>query len=139
MAYTEEQLRNPFLRDDPGSNDLNPLHIAAGTGNMEMLKRCLNLFRINLPDKEGRTPLIYAVIGNHQQVVEYLIKRDANCNLCDYEGRSPVHWATYYGRFEILRLLLQLGADHTICDNEYRTPLHWATGVQSIRCFHLLL
>ncbi|KAI3643565.1 hypothetical protein MP228_013120 [Amoeboaphelidium protococcarum] len=139
MAYTEEQLRNPFLRDDPGSNDLNPLHIAAGTGNMEMLKRCLNVFRINLPDKEGRTPLIYAVIGNHQQVVEYLIKRDANCNLCDYEGRSPVHWATYYGRFEILRLLLQLGADHTICDNEYRTPLHWATGVQSIRCFHLLL
>ena len=57
---------------------LSMLHAAAITGNTEALEKLAsgNFCDIDLRDKFGRTPLMYAVLGNYPECVEILV-RDA--------------------------------------------------------------
>ena len=108
--YPPAALRNPYISsDDAASDDVTPIHIAAGTGNNDMLEACLAAFWIDSTDREGRTPLIYAVIGNHPHIIQLLHKHSASLNLPDFDGRTAIHWAAYYSRHEILRLMIQIG------------------------------
>ena len=119
--------------------DISPIHMASGTGNRKVLLRMLRMFDVNFPDREGRTPLIYAVIGNDGHTIDLLYKHGANLNCTDFDGRSAVHWAAYYGRVVILKQLIRLGAHPRMHDNEGRTALHWSTGNESTECLEYLL
>lgn len=55
------------------------LHAAALTGNKEKLQKLLkseyfDAGNVDTKDKYGRTPLIFAVLGNHSDIVEFLLK-----------------------------------------------------------------
>ena len=54
---------------------LSMLHAAAITGNTEALEKLAsgNFCDIDLRDKFGRTPLMYAVLGNYPECVEILV------------------------------------------------------------------
>ena len=69
-------------------------------------------------DSDGKTPLIKAVSGYHEDVVDVLIKVGANVNLADRDGITPLMHAIIPGVIPedptmVLKLLNQ-GADYTV-------------------------
>ena len=53
------------------------LHAASILGDQVKLQKILKYFdesSLNIRDKYGRTPLIFAVLGDHQQCTEILLK-----------------------------------------------------------------
>ena len=66
----------PGLSSPSQAAPLSMLHAAAITGNTEALEKLAsgNFCDIDLRDKFGRTPLMYAVLGNYPECVEILVR-----------------------------------------------------------------
>lgn len=84
------------------------LHIAAQTGNLRILQ---TLMRGNADcdekDSDGRTPLIHAVVQDHQDVALMLLGHGARLDEADYLMRTALHYAVLHQRESMLRLLLR--------------------------------
>jgi len=65
---------------------------------------------VNVKDRGGFTPLIYAIWLNYRDVVELLINSGADVNAEDSEGFTPYYWATMQGRKDFVELLVAKGA-----------------------------
>jgi ankyrin repeat protein len=61
-------------------------------------------------DKQGRTPIMYAVQENNKDMVALLIAGGADINLFSPDKVSAMRWARTYKRAEIEELLLKAGA-----------------------------
>lgn len=117
-------------RDDKGW--IGTLHIAAQKGHERIVRVLLLQGNIdaNSQDSDGRTPLIHAVIENHDSVVCLLLSHGARIGVYDCDGRSALHWAVLHRRLEILKQLLEHRANHEpdldidVYDNYSWTPLH---------------
>ncbi|KAJ5153718.1 uncharacterized protein N7500_009157 [Penicillium coprophilum] len=111
---------------------IGTLHIAAQKGH-ENIVRVLLLrgnMDANKQDSDGRTPLIHAIIENHESVVRLLLSHGARIGVYDCDGRSALHWAVLHRRLGILRQLLDHRAkyecwlDLDAYDKAGWTPLH---------------
>ena len=62
---------------------LSMLHAAAITGNTEALEKLAsgNFCDIDLRDKFGRTPLMYAVLGNYPECVDILVSSETKIKI----------------------------------------------------------
>jgi formylglycine-generating enzyme required for sulfatase activity len=100
----------------------------ARKGNLTKIKTLLkaNPKLINLEDKDGATPLHYAVANNSKSVVVFLLANKANVNLKKKNGVTSLHVAAALGLNEIVTLLISKGADLKAMDSEGRTPLSLA-------------
>eukprot|EP00048_Salpingoeca_helianthica_P016841 m.234458 g.234458 ORF g.234458 m.234458 type:complete len:966 (+) comp19622_c0_seq1:1356-4253(+) len=124
--------------------ETTPLHYAAATGNSEALVQylhptLLDQIDLNGHDTQGKTALIYAVVGDHYECVALLLQAGADVLAVDTDRRSPVHWAAFHGRHRILKLLLENGGSAEDQDKEGRTALHLSTGAESSKCTKLLM
>jgi ankyrin repeat protein len=91
----------------------------------------------NLPDPEGKTPLIWSAIASRLvgnkiiPVVRALLKAGADVNLTDTDGMTPLMWAADRG-VTFVKLLLKRGADvkalTTMEDNSGRNVLAFGHG-----------
>ena len=72
------------------------------------------------------TPLHWAAVQGHWDVVEVLVERDADVNAIGGDGGTPLHLASHHDRPDMIRLLLDQGADLSIQNRWGRTPLHVA-------------
>ena len=92
---------------------LSVADIAAGTGQVEVLKRLLDsgasLERAG--GFEGRTPLHLAAIYNQTNTARLLIRRGAKVNADDRAGFTPLHLAALRGATEVAGILLKAKAD----------------------------
>ncbi len=80
----------------------------------------------NTKDEYGSTPLHWAALKGHLDVVELLLKHGADPNVKDEDGSTPLHDAAWNGHADVVELLLKHGADPNT-KNEYgKTPLHRA-------------
>ncbi|WP_421841366.1 ankyrin repeat domain-containing protein [Mycobacterium sp.] len=105
---------------------------------------------VNDRDREGRTPLHYAVIDapvgldhtaalddpalkaeNHSAIVEFiransqrLLEAGADVNASDDAGSTPLHFAAKGESHEAVRLLLDAGADANARNDKGETPLY---------------
>jgi uncharacterized protein len=61
---------------------------------------------VNARDKNGMTPLLYAVKNNSLSDVKWLLQAGANPNLCDQLGFTSLMYAVNKGDLEIICLLL---------------------------------
>ena len=66
---------------------------------------------VTTKDKEGRSPLHYAVEVGNVAIVKQLIKQKADVNARDSRGVSPLHWAIDNDQTEIAKCLIEYGAD----------------------------
>jgi ankyrin repeat protein len=69
-------------------------------------------------------PLLAALIGNHTQVAEILLKHGANVDIRGLRDRTPLHEAI--ANVGMVQSLLGKGADVNCRQNGPRTPLHLA-------------
>jgi hypothetical protein len=86
---------------------------------------------VNGKDDDGWTPLHYAALKGHKNVVELLLTNNAEINPKTNDGLTPLHCAAsggWDGNKEVAELLLANKAEVNAKDNNGLTPLHCAAG-----------
>ncbi len=79
-----------------------------------------------------KTPLLWAVEGNHTQTVAELLRWHADPKTEDLEGLNAVSLAAREGHIESLEVLLQAGCKTNWIDSRgHRSPLMYAAGMES--------
>ena len=128
-------------RDDLGRT---PLHIASIVGNpltVELLLsqndfNVISLYKsgnfINCKDINGMTPLHYACLRGHQNVLLLLLHADAYHNACDIKSNTALHLAANHGHESCIKALIYY-AEHKSLELDINaqnsfgdTPLHLA-------------
>ena len=78
----------------------------------------------------GFTPLHWAVITGHTNLVEWLINKGADVNATDPTGMTPLHKAAVFDRVECAEALIAAGADISALGKKYGAlrlmPIHLA-------------
>jgi len=137
LAPTGEHYEAVF--DDDAESGKSPLHVAAGKGDVGTMRRLIGDYGIENIDSQGRTPLMYAVIGNKGKACKLLVKLGADINGRDDLGNTPLIWGACRGTRDSLKELLKMGADVASADNEGRSAIHWSTKLKRVDCLDLLL
>lgn len=77
---------------------------------------CLKGASLTSVDKEGLTPLSWACLKGHKNVVQFLAEKGAVIDHTDKNGRTPLDLAAFYGDAEIVSgngLLQPIPTPHT--------------------------
>jgi ankyrin repeat protein len=129
---TAEILRhNGADTDVQGIDRINPLHAAAYSGNLEVVRiltECVPA-HVNAKNAFGSTPLYWASETpnfNDGSVIRLLHNHGADLNVQNKNRWTPLHRASERGALEVVRLLLGLGADVEVKDNDGKTALQVA-------------
>ncbi len=93
---------DPLIPDIDGSL---PLHIAANQGHLQIVELLLDKTPIDTIDRNGLTPLAYAVLGKQVETIKFLLQKGASANIRDLTGKSPWLWAVHLGLLDIIKLL----------------------------------
>ncbi|KAF7537673.1 hypothetical protein G7054_g3542 [Neopestalotiopsis clavispora] len=93
---------------------------------------------VNAADKQGRTPLTWAVRRQDLELAKLLLDCGANASTADDKGYTPLIEASRNGSIEIVRLLLTYGADVSARDKEGETALQAALRCRKADVFSLL-
>ena len=106
------------------------LHLAAREGWMDIIIDLITKYKsdTNCKDDSGCTPLHYAVIGDHLEVVRYFIN-EQHCDPMtrDNDGDTPLHNACRKSHLKIAQYLISEAHCNPSCENnDGDTPLHYA-------------
>ncbi|KAI5621076.1 protein TANC1 isoform X1, partial [Silurus asotus] len=82
-------------------------------------------------DKEGLTPLSWACLKGHKNVVQFLVEKGAVIDHSDKNGRTPLDLAAFYGDAEIVHYLVERGAVIEHVDYSGMRPLDRAIGCRN--------
>lgn len=122
----------------------------------------------NTVDALGRTPFLWAVLSDKAEIVDLLLKGDADvhaahntsalihaadqgnreivrlllaagANPDTQAGKPPLHHAVHRNDLEMAEALLESGANIEAADHEYKTPLMHAAGLGNLSMVRLLL
>lgn len=109
-AYLSSGSREYGQRGSADIQDISnhPIHLAAmeGVGGSQMKTLALQ-YGVDYRDIGGRTPLMYAVLGNQPKMLELLLKFKASVNAKDMTGLTALLWATYQANADALRVLMK--------------------------------
>jgi ankyrin repeat protein len=81
---------------------------------------------VNVRDEYGWTPLLWAAMNGHTDIVQVLLAAGANPNTRNKYGWTPLMWAAGQGYSEIVRSLIASGARLNAQDQNGWTALMWA-------------
>jgi ankyrin repeat protein len=131
------------------------LHKAAWEGNLRKVHQLVerifgDYFLEDLPeievnslDREGMTPLGYAVAQGHIEVVKFLLSKGVDVNQSDPWYRTPLFYAIENGDLPMVELLHAKGAkvEAVQANRSYmeRTPLHVAVNQGNIEVLKFVL
>lgn len=83
--------------------------------------------------------LHFAVLQNHLELTELLIRRGANINQKNYDGLTALHLAIQNHAYEMAEMLLYYEIDVQSVANEGNTPLHLAAEMGDQEMCYILL
>lgn len=122
-----------FLIDAKGS-DLeieniygeNPLMLAAFSNNLTIVKKLVELKKVNV-NKDGWTALHYAASKGYLDISRFLLSNGADVNSKSPNETTPLMMASRYGHIEVVRLLLSSGADLALKNQQGLTAIDFAS------------
>lgn len=82
-----------------------------GTDNTLIMSEAQKLENIDIKDKDGWTPLMYAARIGNLELATFLIEKGADLEAQNHAEMTPYLWAAYAGHLEILKLLEKKGAN----------------------------
>ena len=101
----------PYFDSQKGPIGFTGLHGAAFLGIVEIFAAVLQMKKwdVNSRDSASCTPLIWAAISGHEEVVKMLLERgDANPDLADSNwNRTALMWAAQLGHLGVVKVLLE--------------------------------
>ncbi|KAG4381869.1 hypothetical protein GLYMA_15G233534v4 [Glycine max] len=131
------------LLEAQNADEQTALHLACRCGSAELVEAILEYEEANVDvlDKDGDPPLVYALAAGSPECVRSLIKRGANVRpqLRDGFGPSVAHVCAHHGQPECMRELLLAGADPNAVDDEGESILHRAVAKKSADCALVIL
>ncbi|KAL6981093.1 nicotinamide N-methyltransferase [Sarracenia purpurea var. burkii] len=119
------------------------LHLACRRGSAELVEVILEYKDANVDvlDKDGDPPLVFALAAGSPECVSALIKRHANVRSRLREGFGPsvAHVCAYHGQPDCMRELLLAGAEPNAVDDEGESVLHRAVTKKYTECSVVIL
>ncbi|KAK7314153.1 hypothetical protein VNO77_39365 [Canavalia gladiata] len=119
------------------------LHLACRCGSAELAEAILAYEEANVDilDKDGDPPLVYALAAGSAECVRSLIKRSANVRSRSRDGLGPsvAHVCAYHGQPKCMQELLLAGADPNAVDDEGESILHRAVAKKYTDCALVIL
>ncbi|TQD76021.1 hypothetical protein C1H46_038444 [Malus baccata] len=119
------------------------LHLACRRGSAELVNSILEYQEANVDvlDKDGDPPLVFALVAGSPECVHALINRGANVRSRLREGFGPsvAHVCAYHGQPDCMRELLMAGADPNAVDEEGESVLHRAVAKKYTDCALVVL
>ena len=139
----EAALSLPGASADANSLDAvtrqTPLHRACTAGSSEAVHLLLKAkASIDAVDRDGMTPLCYAILEGHAAAAERLVNAGASINQTG-SGYSPLALASEYGHAEIVRILLNMRADVEMISDDGTSALYVASQEGHGECVQALL
>jgi uncharacterized protein len=130
--------QNPDIINQTNENGFSPLILACYRGNVEVAKFLIdNVKDVNYKSQEG-TALAGLAVKYNKDLVEHLLKKNANPNITDATGSTPLFWAVKFGNKELTELLLKYKADKSIEDAQGKTPFEYALETKNQEIINLL-
>ncbi|MGR3302530.1 MAG: ankyrin repeat domain-containing protein [Candidatus Scalindua sp.] len=80
---------------------------------------------INAKDRQGKSPLHYAIASNDLELISFLINNGADVNTYDNNGNTLFHAIALWKNEELLELLIQKGGDINKPNNDGLTPIQY--------------
>ena len=110
------------------------IHKYALNGKLKAIKKLANSKGsdcLEARDLEGCSPLHYAALSGHKEIVEFFLDNNVNINPIDKGGTTPLHGAIMGGHVEIINLLIKNGADKSFINDEGESLLDYALKLTS--------
>ena len=89
------------------------MHLAAREGHIDYMKHLMENYDMDIDQimSDHWTPLFYACLNNHVNVIEYCLEVKSDINHVDKFLRTPLHWATKSRAPDAVRILLDKDAN----------------------------
>lgn len=105
------------------------LHLAASTGNLEVLKILLKKgATITAIDKQGQTALHVACENGQYETAKFLIEQGSGKNIQDKLGNTPLILAAKNDHLKIVKMLYYLKADTNLKNTQNKTAMDVSQG-----------
>jgi len=82
---------------------------------------------LNQSDQHGFTPLHYACMYGHGNIVEMFLMRGARTDITNMGGDSLLHLAAAHGKYDVIMKLMRMQPDVNLANEHGNTPLHYAS------------
>ncbi|KAL8375859.1 hypothetical protein RB595_007132 [Gaeumannomyces hyphopodioides] len=116
---------------DPNAKDAvgqTALHKACIASNLELVRYFLEDLKLDpeVREQSERTPLYFAAEKGDLDIVNCLLKNNADPNALDRRRETAIFKPAGRGHLEVVKRLLEAGTDITILDLWVRSPLRFA-------------